>query len=689
MSKFRRKLLNQSLTVQKCIDRHLFSETITSSSDLDTDRWHTITLAKEMSTRFAKIRDFVDYFFNIHPDNIFYRFNVDTFNYNGDPGYLSDKDLDELLKIIKDNTYYDLADNFGSLTKVYAPNKDLVINFETKRWNDTGWYYNVMRDKFTNSTFNSITLNIKDCGFSVIQNMFKSCKAKKITFNLLGSGHVKITDMSGFNEFNEICTSMPNNIDYSGCTNIGYAWERDMRLPEIPSYYTVTDEESRLSTPENIIGGSARYGISFANQAFNVCRQLSKIGPVLDFRGTIPNDTAYRQPSTMTNDSNNISDVRMKNLCNGNWSFIYNNWRGLSNLNNDSIKYLISNLGRQVDISFVEYRTKELSEPTYNWSNVVTGSSYSLMFNMFYPSLGSALRSRFLNIDSTYQVQLPSSLKMKLVWWIGNGENEHNLAHNVYTEITGDDTLHTYTNTLASEGYKYCTVELFTNDDTALTKDILHQILSGDSGKNAKFYVGTNTSFNYFPSVNHELWLHYSSEMYPLPDQNTIQSAYDKGWTIKFGNYYKLTPSGSNSRILTELSPDAYNPSSASEYPVQRTTTLTAKKGRPGSNNDWYAVNDTNKHVAVAIPEGVRMVNITCKKAAGNTGFSGIIAFVSQYNYTDTDPVERDFLYVTSDRILKYEDNLNFKALIPTGSTHILFTTEVSSKGMSYTYQFV
>ena len=684
MSKFRRKLLNQSLTVQKCIDRHLFSETI-SNAEGSTDNYYEITLAKEMSTRFAKIRDFVDYFFNQHVP-VWHHFK-----YDGSTGYLSDKDLDELLKIIKDNTYYEAAWNFPHLTNINAPSKDLIINFESKTWEGERDSFNDLRDHFTNSTFNNITLNIKDCNFSVIQNMFRRCKAKKIKFNLLGTGNVKPVDMSGFNEFNEICTSIPNNIDYSGCTNIGYAWERDMKLSEIPSYYTVTDEESRLSTPENIIGGSARYGITFANQAFNVCRVLTKIGPVLDFRGTVPNDTTNRQPLNMTNDSNNISDVRMKNLCNGNWSFINNNWRGLSNLNNDSIKYLISNLGRQVDISFVEYRTKELSEPTYNWSNVVDGSSYSLMFNMFLPSdQYSYIRSRFLNIDSTYQVQLPSSLKMKLVWWIGNGENEHNLAHNVYTEITGDDTLHTYTNTLASDGYKYCTVELFTNDDTALTKDILHQILAG-AGNTAKLYVGTNTSFNYFPSVNHELWLHYSSEMYPLPDQNTIQSAYDKGWTIKFGNYYKLTPSGSNSRILTELSPDAYNPSSTSEYPVQSTTALTAKKGRPGSNNDWYAVNDSNKHVAVAIPEGVRMVNITCKKAAGasNGSFSGIIAFVSQYNYTDTDPVERDFLYVTSDRILKYEDNLNFKALIPTGSTHIIFTTEISSKGMSYTYQFV
>ena len=98
-----------------------------------------------------------------------------------------------------------------------------------------------MADFLYCSTFNSVTLNINTGNVSVLQNMFRRAKVKRIIFNLNG-GKCQPTDMSGFNEFNSICTSLPNKIDYQFCRYINYALEQNFALQELPLYYTVTDE---------------------------------------------------------------------------------------------------------------------------------------------------------------------------------------------------------------------------------------------------------------------------------------------------------------------------------------------------------------------------------------------------------------------------------------------------------------
>ena len=60
MSIFRRRLLSQDntpLTVEKCVDRQLFSKSV--------DGWNlvTITQNKRMPVKFSRIIDFVDYLF--------------------------------------------------------------------------------------------------------------------------------------------------------------------------------------------------------------------------------------------------------------------------------------------------------------------------------------------------------------------------------------------------------------------------------------------------------------------------------------------------------------------------------------------------------------------------------------------------------------------------------------------------
>ena len=142
MSIFRRRLLSQDntpLTVEKCVDRQLFSKSV--------DGWNlvTITQNKRMPVKFSRIIDFVDYFFNWHTSS---EDSKRMFAYNGNTGYLSDENITELLEIIKDNKYYQWSEFFFKLHNVSASDKDLIINFHSYSDGVNPHSYNNLRDKF-------------------------------------------------------------------------------------------------------------------------------------------------------------------------------------------------------------------------------------------------------------------------------------------------------------------------------------------------------------------------------------------------------------------------------------------------------------------------------------------------------------------------------------------------------------
>jgi len=74
------------------------------------------------------------------------------------------------------------------------------------------------------------------------------------------------------------------------------------------------------------------------------------------------------------------------------------------------------------------------------------------------------------------------------------------MVYNIKTEIVGNGTLQTFTNDL--EDYKYCLVELYNTDGTALTKDIMQEYMLNNT---FEFYVGNSTD-NYFLPVRHTLY---------------------------------------------------------------------------------------------------------------------------------------------------------------------------------------
>lgn len=117
------------------------------------------------------------------------------------------------------------------------------------------------------------------------------------------------------------------------CSNVGYAFEYCYRLPELPQYGATRDAATNVLT-----------FVDFAPQAFNQCKALAKIGPILDFRYLEPANA-----SLIFGGCTALTDLRLKNLNHGSWRFDEKAINGvvhgnLSALDADSVKYLIDNL---------------------------------------------------------------------------------------------------------------------------------------------------------------------------------------------------------------------------------------------------------------------------------------------------------------------------------------------------------
>ena len=642
MRNLRRQLLlsNPSTTVQKLVDKGILSVT----SDVDTNT-KLYKFTKSYRKSFNKIKDFKQVFMgNTSPV-------LSGLSINYSDNFLSKGQIDELIKIINttDNNqnlrnYFYL--NLGNSDFI---NTDIVFNLNTS--DDYDNYvkdYQFFPDALAGSTVNSVTLDIKKGNFSSMQNFLRNCNCKRFNINLSGGVCIP-TDASGLCEFNKILTSFPNNINWANCGNIGYAWEWCNSLQEIPSYYTVTDETSRLNTVENIVGGSTPFGIFFANQAFNICRNLRKVGPVLNFLGVVPVNNIYHQPSSMFNDSNNITDIRLLNLCNGDWSFIYYDYRGLSNLDTASIKYCINNLAKQSKILFTNQVTSNISEPTYGLTNLLQNSNTSLLLRNYLSDF-----TMFWNIVGTYKINLPTGITAKLVWCSSDQNNNYNMVYNIKTEIVGNGTLQTFTNDL--EDYKYCLVELYNTDGTALTKDIMQEYMLNNT---FEFYVGNSTD-NYFLPVRHTLYFDgwSSSKILNNITKEEINTANSKGWTVRVGNVVnKEISSGEVTSDMLELT--------ESDFTIIDSATLTNYVGRPKHNsNTWQNTGNGDTHKAIDI-SSYKVIKIVPDSMQNMQGW---VTFAKNYeasNKTDGDELIKYFEIINFTSEVSYikPDNVNWLIL--------------------------
>lgn len=294
-----------------------------------------VSTAKALPCAVADITDFKREFMQDDGSDVKRMFVI------SDVTHLSTEQQNEVIDIYNAGTFEGRTLTRISLKNFNLPERDVYI----RRGSDSEYDYH--HDFARGSTFNSVTIDFVNGGnLSSMNSLFRGAKIRKITF----VQEFRPTDVAGMVEWNNILTSFPSNINWEACSNIGYAFETCRSLGEIPSHIDVTDEESRITLEKNIIGCNAsvtkdevtsyNLGITDAQQAFNQCSGLTRIGPVLDMKGI----KSY--PASFFNDTLAVTDIRIKNL-NCTWSFAKNGWAGIPNMDVFSIIYCLKNLMQQ------------------------------------------------------------------------------------------------------------------------------------------------------------------------------------------------------------------------------------------------------------------------------------------------------------------------------------------------------
>ena len=294
-------------------------------------------------------------------------------------------------------------------------------NPRSELWNTVREWFNnnqinsyiLSKELFKNSALNGeITLNIinsLDSRYFYMSDTFSNCKIEKININctngaIIGSfnnafrsayslrevhclGEAgRAWDLAGVFEFCDNLTYIdPKLIDYGNrqstsshsieSTNAPYAFEYCPNLIEIPQYGS-----NRFSNANTLVFNT------FANQCFNGCHKLTKIGPILDMVQLQPQkDTAKLMFSC-----DSLEDVRIKRLNHGNWYFDGTgsgvNYHGyLPSLNQESITYLFDNL---VDLTSRDENladTPTLSNSFVGWNvNSIVNSCNDFSFQSRY-----------------------------------------------------------------------------------------------------------------------------------------------------------------------------------------------------------------------------------------------------------------------------------------------------------------
>lgn len=415
--------------------------------------------------------------------------------------------------------------NLSNINLSDAEDKTMTLAFTEKQ------DYQVNTKLCQNSVMDSCKVLVNG-NMSVLQTQFKSSKIKAIEYGLcdengneLEGGYVSPTDMAGTFEFNSVLTSHPKNIAYNNTDNIGYTWEGCHALTRIPCLFG--DESTRLTDSRNTIGGDMERGIRFADQSFNICRSLTYVGPVLNLLGLVP-DPQWKMAYSMFNDTPRLSDIRLKNLCNGDWDLsLRDSYRGIPNMDVPSIVYCVDNLAMQASYTWM---TKELEVPENAPENGYT--------TRLKDSNGVLMYRGLLNVKNGFKLGIPEGLSARCVFMIDVQENQWNTIHNEVLEIVGNGETAVYTPLVA--GYNCIAIELRKTDGTALTREdmleyanagIYLEVASGD---------GTYAGNNRIPSHRHTVTLPdaYLSELltYVALTPEIIERARAKGWEVNIGS---------------------------------------------------------------------------------------------------------------------------------------------------------
>lgn len=455
---------------------------------------------------------------------------------------------------------------------INMPEKDIVLTRYGNPLTDE-FSHEAAHDLFRDSTFNSVTIINKRGNISSMNSLFRGANVKKIIF-VRDGGKFSPTDMAGMCEWNGIMTEFPNTIDYSYNTNIGYTWECCYALKEIPSHVSVTTEEERVSKIQNIIG--ANYGLGFAEQAFNACTNLEKIGPVIDCKTLVPNDSG--QPYKMFNGCNKLSNLRVKNLNNGNWNF-----ENVFNMDIDSIKYAIDNAVSQPESTWVNMKPSTVIGNKVSFST----SDNTLLFK--WPTFSNRSNTYFTLAAKKFLVNVPSGYTLKIYAY---DSGQKYIEDTLTVSGNGSEKEVAFAN--GASVYPY--LVLSKNDGSSITPASISNLTISIKYSNSDTYSG-----NVVPNNTHKLTFsgRYADKISDksIIDANTIEAFNNKGWQL-YTDVFEVTPSTEKFNLAYRFNFETdweLNPAYANDVEVSESQ-ITIKKFRP---NMWIlkskeALNSTN-----------------------------------------------------------------------------------------------
>lgn len=229
---------------------------------------------------------------------------------------------------------------------------DLAVNLagESPYW--------TFADLFSGMDIGRLTIRFKGAGVQVssMVGFFRGLSADSIDVTgpggesevgTTGTRHFLAYDLSAVCENARLRGEFPDFVDWSvrqsvegaACTRMGYAFTQ---------CGTVTAIAPRAGVERDDDGNTIKMA-PMADQAFENCRSLASIGPVLDFgavynkpgRENAPGGGAYRTFAGCTA----LADARIRNLNAGLWRFDDDTYAGnMPSLDAASVEYLLANL---------------------------------------------------------------------------------------------------------------------------------------------------------------------------------------------------------------------------------------------------------------------------------------------------------------------------------------------------------
>lgn len=532
-TKENKKVKIKYITVDELIDLGYLEKAIV---DIGGEKRFVIQTTKKIPFPIKLIKDFKEYFVDNHNIKNNNGADVQAVFYLKDSSHLSKIQQKEIIYLFSTNQLKRHI-NGVKFCNYNLPDTDLVVNQGIA--ND----YQYSHDMFYNSTFRKVTLRING-NISSSVKLFHNLTCEELYIPNAISPYNNSSDMFNGAKISKV---FPNTINFNNASSWIFASSSGIKVSEIPSYYTVKNEQDRLTIKEN------QFLCSFGDkyQMIHLGDTIKKFGPVIDLQNVIKCTTSWGQGIVSIP---KCTDVRIKGMYNLDYDLRGYIKQGgeyvvegvgeltLPNIDVNSIKYMIENLKDQTEFTFLNKKVD-----VSNANSLLDSTNTIIPKNIIKNTNNDGYKNyiQFSNQNEYFKILVPSGLKAKIYFY--NIVNDRKvLLNNLTKEINGDGVLHEYKySSLNSNDVKLFLVELSKSDGSALSPKDMKKYSNFSIKVNLQAFWGDLTGeYETIPKLFHRLIfndLHKNEFINKTTiTQSMIDKAKSNGWTILYGN--KNTP---------------------------------------------------------------------------------------------------------------------------------------------------